>query len=101
MPVPRDLVSLRVPILDGPGNSLANLQMAVSVVAALIRQNRPTLVCCSAAMSRSPAVVAVALAEIEGRPPAETLQAIAECSPVDVSPGLWDELCDLASGPNS
>jgi len=88
----RELVSIRVPLLDGHENAQCDLRLAVDIVSRLMRDSRPTLVCCSAGMSRSPAIVACAMAALEARTPEECLLRLSEAMPVDVSPGLWEEL---------
>ena len=90
--LPRDLVYCRFPIVDGPGNPPAVLRLAVETVACLLRTRMPALVYCSAGMSRSPAVVASALALVRGRTPQEWLERLAKDSPCDVSPGLWADI---------
>ncbi len=95
--VPRDLVSVRIPIYDGPNNNRSNLRLVIQVVADLIRRRRPTLVCCSAGMSRSPAIAAIALAIVERKDPMECLTAVRAFVPTDVSPGLWHDLVQLNS----
>jgi protein-tyrosine phosphatase len=60
---PRDVVYCRFPLIDGSGNSQALLKAAVETTTSLVCENVPTLVACSGGMSRSPAVVAVALHE--------------------------------------
>jgi protein-tyrosine phosphatase len=58
---PRELVYFRFPLMDGTGNDLELLDLAIRSVASLIRKGILTLVCCGAGMSRSPAIVAAAL----------------------------------------
>lgn len=93
---PREWVSLRLPLLDGAGNSDSVLRMAVNSLATFIAHGRPTLVCCSAGMSRSPAIAAFALYKLTGQSPQVCLQAIEALGPCDVSPGLWNDLVRLA-----
>lgn len=92
---PRDLVACRFPLVDGAGNRPERLALAVHVVAELIATGTPTLVCCGCGMSRSPAVVAAALAEVHGGPAADWLGRVTEHHHSDVSPGLWHELARL------
>jgi protein-tyrosine phosphatase len=66
--------------------------LAVGAVEGLIRLRVPTLVCCGMGLSRSPAVLAVALAMVRREPPDEVLRMVADRHPVDVSPGLWREI---------
>ncbi len=94
---PRELIHVRIPLLDGPGNRAEFLTLAIQTVAALLTLRVPTLVCCGAGMSRAPCIAAVALAMTTGEPPAQALRRIGEQRPCDVSPGLWDEVIDLAA----
>lgn len=59
--LPRDFVTLRVPLVDGGGNPPELLETAVGFVALCLGHKRRTLVTCSAGMSRSPAIVAAAM----------------------------------------
>jgi hypothetical protein len=90
--LPRDLVYCRFPVVDGPGNPAELLRLAVGTVAALVRARTPTLVYCSAGMSRSPAVVAAALAAARGGTPGEWLGRLAQGAPHDGMPGLWADV---------
>jgi protein-tyrosine phosphatase len=95
---PRELIYCRFPILDGPGNDAGILSLAVHTIGTLIDRRVPALVCCSSGRSRSPALVAAALAVVRHKPATEALKEVAEHSPSDVSPGLWKEILDLLSG---
>ncbi|EAQ82226.1 dual specificity protein phosphatase family protein [Blastopirellula marina] len=88
----RDLIYCRIPILDGGENSSATLRLAVATVVRLLRDESPTLLFCSAGMSRSPAVAAIALAMVHAREPDEVLGELAERMPLQVSPHLWRDL---------
>ena len=96
---PRDLIVCRVPLVDGPGNPLARLSLAVHTVAALAEAGIPTMVCCGAGLSRSPAVIAAALALAHGGSPGDWLARVAAHHHGDVSPGLWADL--VALGPRA
>lgn len=95
-PTRRDLITCRFPLLDGVGNRPELLALAVRTVASLLAAEIPTLVCCSAGMSRSLAVVAAALARVHHEPPEDCLKRVASHHPHDVSPGLWKEITALA-----
>ncbi len=90
--LPRELVYCRFPLVDGTGNPEWLLRAAVETVACLLRMDTPTLVHCSAGISRSPAVAGAALALARGCLFAEGLVAATESGPSDVSPGLWAEI---------
>ncbi|WP_165072842.1 dual specificity protein phosphatase family protein [Paludisphaera rhizosphaerae] len=94
--VGRELVACRFPLIDGEGNPDWLLRMAVRVVADLIREKVPTLVCCGNGMSRSPAVAAAALAIARGIAPEEALALVAAVGPADVSTGLWRDVRAVA-----
>jgi protein-tyrosine phosphatase len=88
----REIVYCRLPLTDGAGNSLDVMRLAIETVRALIRSQTPTLVACGAGMSRSPAIVAAALAGIEGRDSDECLEQLVREGPHDVSPRLWADV---------
>lgn len=90
--LPRSLMYCRFPIMDGQQNSQSVLHSAIEMLVSLLRKRIPTLVCCSAGMSRSPAVVAGALSVFEGRNPDDQLREIVMGHPHDVSPQLWQEV---------
>ncbi|TWT32643.1 protein-tyrosine phosphatase family protein [Blastopirellula retiformator] len=92
IPLTRELIYCRIPILDGSGNSPATLKLAVATVVRLLDEQTPTLLFCSAGMSRSPSVAAIALAQVESRSPDEVLAELAERMPLQVSPHLWRDL---------
>jgi hypothetical protein len=92
---PRNLLYFRVPISDGAGNPVDSLALAIRTVADLLSRRVPTLVCCGAGMSRSPCIVAAALAVTLGKSPVEGLEMVVRQGPCDVSPSLWDEVTDL------
>jgi hypothetical protein len=97
--LPRDLILCRFPLLDGIGNRPALLSLAVETTAALVRERTPTLICCGAGMSRSPAVASAALSLAYGGPPEEWLKSVAEHHAIDVSPGLWEEVRGVLVSP--
>jgi hypothetical protein len=87
---PREMAYARFPLVDGVGNPSWLVRAAIACVASLIRSRTPSLVSCSAGMSRSPAIVAGALAMISRRPPDEVLSEVVRGAPADVSPALWN-----------
>jgi hypothetical protein len=88
----RDLTYCRFPIVDGIGNNRTQLRLAIDTLEALLRAEVPTLVYCSAGMSRSPAVAAAAIARITRRPLVECLTHITAGHAHDVAPGF---VCDV------
>jgi protein-tyrosine phosphatase len=89
----REWIYCRFPLNDGSGNPPQRLRAAVDGVQSLISKRIPTLVYCSAGMSRSLAVTAMALARIRGHKAEDTLVALATGQPHDVSPVLWRDIC--------
>jgi len=98
---PRELIFCRFPLLDGIGNDPVLINLAVDAVATLLRSKIPTLVCCGGGMSRSPAITAAALAQVDGAALNDCLERVAECYPADVLPGLWDEVCRAVAARDS
>lgn len=89
---PRDMMYCRFPLVDGAGNEPWMLVSAIDMVGMLLRLEVPTLVLCSAGLSRSPAIVAAALSAIEGQTPEEFLRRVANSVSHDVSPGFWNDV---------
>ena len=89
---PRELLYCRFPLIDGPDNEPANLSLAIMALANLLEKRVPTLVCCGAGMSRSPAIAAAALSMVYQESPDDCLKQIVEHQPGDVAPGLWAEV---------
>jgi protein-tyrosine phosphatase len=92
MRVTRDLTYIRLPLVDGSGNPPWLLRLAVDSVAALLREGTPTLVFCSIGISRTPAVVAAAVARVRVCSFHEALRLVVAEGPSDVSPVLVGEL---------
>jgi len=89
---PRDIIYCRFPLLDGSGNPPAILRTAIQTVCMLIDENVPILVACSGGMSRSPAILAAAMARAKRESPEKWLTQIAAAGPHDVAPALWNEI---------
>jgi hypothetical protein len=96
--LPRELICLRFPILDGGGNEDYRLDLAIHSIVLLIEKGIPTLVCCDGGMSRSPALVAAALAQIRQTSLEECMEYVAACHPADVSPSLWADIRAVSQG---
>ncbi len=86
---PRGMIYCCFPITDGQPDSPVMLRAAIETVVVLLRAQVPTLVCCGAGMSRSPAVAAGALSILRGGNPDDHLRSVALGHPHDVSPQLW------------
>ena len=95
--LPRTLVYCRFPILDGEQTSATVLRTAIETLVLFLERGIPTLVCCSAGMSRSPAVAAGALSIFRGGNPDDHLRKIVMGYPHDVSPQLWQDVRDTCA----
>ncbi len=91
--LPRSMIYCRFPIMDGAQDTRGILDLAIRTLVSLLQQRIPTLVHCSAGMSRSPAVAAAALSVAFGGSPEERLRQIVAGQPHDVSPRLWEAVC--------
>jgi hypothetical protein len=76
----------------GAGNRPETIRAAVDLAARLIGSGVPTLVACGAGMSRSPNIVAMALARIDGTTMEEALEEITAGVAHDASTSLWAEV---------
>jgi len=90
--MPRDMLYLRFPLNEGGGNSPDTIRIALESVASLLRREIPTLVFCSAGMSRSPSVAAFGLALAQQRDPSDCIGQVLGDGPRDVSSVLWKSL---------
>jgi len=90
--LPRELLSFRIPLVDGSGNEPLHLKLAVELVSSLIAARVPTLVYCGAGMSRSPGIVACALARLQQREPSACLELLHHQVKTDVSTSFWRDL---------
>jgi protein-tyrosine phosphatase len=90
--LPRDRTYCRFPLIDGTGNPSWLLRVAAETVASLLRSGAPTLVYCSAGLSRSPCIAGAAVALVRGCPLDDGLKFVLQSGPADVSPGLWSEI---------
>ena len=90
--LPRDMVYCRFPLVDGTGNDPWILLSAIRTTASLLKLAVPTLVCCSAGLSRGPAIVAAALSTVTHKTPEVCLRQVSTSVAHDVSPGFWNEV---------
>ncbi len=93
--LPRSMIYCHFPLMDGPQDDEGILDVAIRTVVSLLTNKVPTLVYCGAGMSRSPAVVAAALAIVQGGSPDEKLKEVVVGHPHDVSPHLWEAVCSV------
>lgn len=89
---PRSIAYCRFPLIDGQQNSRDILRVATESLASMLKAEIPTLVCCGAGMSRSPAVAAAAMSALSGGNPDDRLREIMTGHPHDVSPTLWRDV---------
>ena len=87
--ITRELIYCRFPLSDGSGNPPWLLRSAAETVARLLQAQIPTLVFCSAGLSRSPCIAAAGLALALNLPPDECIRIVTAGAPSDVSPALW------------
>ena len=92
---PREILYFRIPLVDGPGNDLKHLYLAATTVANLLEKRIPTLVCCGAGLSRSPAIAAAALYMVYQENLDDCLKQVAKHHPADVAPGFWNDVKGL------
>ncbi len=88
----RELIYLRFPLHDDDSNSPVLLRTLRDTLEAVVGNLIPTLIACSAGMSRSPAIAAVIISQFMGVSPEEALRQISVDAAVDVSPALWKSL---------
>ena len=88
----RDMLYCRFPLIDGADNSRHLIVTTLTTTASLIRNEIPTLVACSAGMSRSPCILAAALAIVHGKSPEDCLQQLVNGHPHDISSQLWKDV---------
>jgi protein-tyrosine phosphatase len=93
--LPRELILIRVPLTDGEGNSRKSLELAIGSVERLLQSAIPTLVACSAGLSRSPLIAAAAISRVERITLQSALQRIQQVKPLDVSPRLLKDVEEL------
>jgi hypothetical protein len=89
---PRELLLFRFPILDSSGNDPVVLRLAIQTIGQLIAARIPALLSCSAGMSRSPAILAAALALTDRCSIDDCLKRVIGDGPSEVSPALWNEI---------
>lgn len=89
---PRDITYCRIPLLDGPGNPVARLEMAIRTASGLIEAGTPTLIACGGGMSRAPAIATAALARAAGIDLQQALAEVVGTGPRDLAAGLWSDV---------
>ena len=97
--IPPGLQFCRFPLIDGLGNPPWLLQTAIRTTADMVRLGIPTLVACSGGMSRSPVVLAAALAAAGYGSLDECLRRCVSDGPRQVSPAFWQAVVEIATNP--
>jgi protein-tyrosine phosphatase len=90
--LPRDFIHCRFPLVDGGGNKPAVLKLALQTVVNLLGASLPVLVACSAGLSRSPTIVAFALAAHLHCQPEEVVLQISELKSLEINGALWNDV---------
>lgn len=94
----RDHIYVRIPILDGDGNSDRDIELAIITLVHLMETETKTLVACSAGMSRSPCIAAASTALASNGTIDECMHKIVSSGPNDVSPILWHRVKNVYNG---
>ena len=95
--LPRQLIYCRFPINDGGGNEPAVLRQTVQTIVDLLSAGMPTMVACSAGMSRSPVFAAAGLAIHLGQSPDDVVSRIGGFKSLEVSVPLWSDVTNVVS----
>lgn len=96
--LPRQLIYCRIPIVDGAGNDPTLLRLALLTTVELLKSGTPSIVACSAGMSRSPTIVICALAVHLDQSPESVLASVNEKSSFELHGELWSDVCEIAVG---
>lgn len=89
--LPRDILYLRFPLLDGQGNPPSHMRLALGATIQLFEEHEPFVVGCSAGMSRSPSLLSFVLAHCTGVCAEEVLEKIAAKRQLEIKPSLWND----------
>ncbi|MFO1092834.1 MAG: dual specificity protein phosphatase [Planctomycetaceae bacterium] len=95
---PRDISYCRIPLLDGPGNPAARLELAIGTASHLIEAGTPTLIVCGGGMSRAPAIATAALSRAAGIDLQQALADVVGTGPRDLAAGLWADVQAIVAG---
>lgn len=90
--LPRNLIRCRFPLSDGGENPAWLLFLAATTISAFLDSKVPTLVCCSAGMSRSVCLSAAGIALSNGISLREAVSLASAGGPADISPGLFNQV---------
>ncbi len=90
--LPRQLIYCRFPLNDGGGNEPPVVRQALRTCCDFLSSNMPTLVACSAGMSRSPTIAAFALAHFTQQSPELWIEKISAQKGLELKPELWKQV---------
>ena len=93
----REIVYCRFPLVDGSGNPPWLIQAAVDTTTRLLCEKVPTLIACSAGLSRSPAIAAACLLKISKTPLREALLYLSQFGGCDVSTAFLRDVAAATS----
>ena len=95
--IPRSLTYCRFPLHDGGGNPPEQLVQVLRSATGFLRSGTPTMIACSAGLSRSPTVAAFALAHHLSQTPEEVLTRIADVKALEWNSELWSDMAAAAA----
>lgn len=95
--LPRQMTYCRYPLNDGGGNDPKMLRQTLRTAINFLSSGFPTLIACSAGMSRSPTIAAFALAHHLSKNPEEIIAGIAGIRSLELNPELWRDVNNVFS----
>ena len=95
--IPRQIVYHRFPLVDAGENDANVLTQCFKCVLGLLRQQQKTCIACSAGMSRSPTIAALALAVYLDEEPEAVVSKIAQSKSLDINGLFWNQASSVIS----
>ena len=92
--LPRQMTYCRFPLNDGGGNDPRLVIQALQTTLRLLQNKIPTLIACSAGMSRSPTMAAFAMAGFASEDPEKCLLEIGKIRSLELKSQLWGEVLE-------
>ena len=92
--LPRDFIYCRFPLVDGQGNEKILVRQCVQTVANFVELGTPTLIACSAGLSRSPTIAVFAVAHAKKTSIEQVFDWIKDTKRFDIHSGLWQEVLE-------
>lgn len=94
-PPGHETIYCRFPLVDGVENAPWLIRAAIDTAVMLLREKVPTLVCCGAGLSRTPAIAAAVLVKL-GRPTMQdAMLYLAQFGHFDVNAGLLQDVVNI------